>query len=45
MSIYSGFSTRSQEAQYDKNIEALIALLSTRVLQSFKNNPQEDGDP
>lgn len=39
MSIYSGFSTRNQEAQYNRLLENLINLLQTRVLQQLKSSP------
>lgn len=42
MSVYSGFSTRVQEAQYYKLVENLISLLQTRVLFCLKNYPRAD---
>lgn len=42
MSVYSGFSTRAQEAQYYKFVENLISLLQTRVLFCMKNYPRAD---
>jgi hypothetical protein len=39
MSIYSGFSTRNQEAQYNRLVENLIALLQAKVLQVLKSSP------
>ena len=42
MSVYSGFSTRSQEAQYYKLTEGLIYLLQTRALFCLKNYPKPE---
>lgn len=42
MSVYSGFSTRNQEAQYYRLVENLIILLQSRVLLSLKSNPRAD---
>ncbi|OMJ69324.1 hypothetical protein SteCoe_32985 [Stentor coeruleus] len=42
MSVYSGFSTRNQEAQYYRLVENLIILLQSRVLFSLKSNPRTD---
>lgn len=41
MSIYSGFSTRSQEAQYNRLTENLLTLLQSRIIQHLKTNPQQ----
>lgn len=42
MSVYSGFSTRNQEALYNRLVENLILLLQARVLSSLRNNPRKD---
>ena len=39
MSIYSGFSTRSQETQYNRLIENLLSLMQSRIIQHLKANP------
>lgn len=42
MSVYSGFSTRSQEAQYYKLVEGLISLLQAKALLCLKHFPRPD---
>ncbi|OMJ82815.1 hypothetical protein SteCoe_16412 [Stentor coeruleus] len=42
MSIYSGFSMRSQEVSYNQLVENLILHLQARVLSSLRNNPRKD---
>lgn len=42
MSVYSGFSTRAQEAQYYKLVEGLLTLLQSRVLFCLKKFPRPD---
>jgi hypothetical protein len=42
MSVYSGFSTRVQEAQYYKLVESLIHLLQNKVLFCLKNYPRPE---
>ena len=42
MSVYSGFSTRNQEATYYKLVEGLINLLQSRALYCLKSYPRAD---
>ena len=40
MSVYSGFSTRTQESQYYKLVQDLLKILQSRVLISLKSLPR-----
>jgi hypothetical protein len=42
MSVYSGFSTRSQEAQYYRLVENLIGLLQAKALYCLKHYPRAE---
>jgi hypothetical protein len=42
MSVYSGFSTRIQEASYYKLVESLIYLLQAKVLFCLKTYPRPE---
>lgn len=41
MSIYSGFSTRNQEAQYNRLTENLLSLMQSRIIQHLKSSPNQ----
>ena len=41
METYSGFNSRKQEIFYDKTLEKLFKLMTNRLLQHYKPEPDK----
>ena len=42
MSVYSGFATRANEQQYNKQVVNLIKVLQRRVIKFYLSEPADE---